>query len=158
MVDKKKGKLLWQITVAVVALGLALVYYYFHDYFEPEASMTVQADPSCDLRTGGCELPLPGGGLVSFSIEPENIPVMQPLQLDVAVRGIEVQGVEVDFTGVDMNMGFNRSGLAETTPGHFRGESTLPVCIRNRMDWEARVIIKTKSGSIVAPFLFYTVK
>ena len=50
MLDKKKGKLLWQVTVAVLLLGLVLVYYHFHDYFEPEAAITVPVDPACDLR------------------------------------------------------------------------------------------------------------
>lgn len=155
---KKVSNVLWQLALVAMAAVLGLVYYNFHDYFEPGADLVLPADPACDLRLGACKLPLPGNGSVSFSIEPRNIPVMKPLQLDVVVQGVEVVQVAVDFTGVDMNMGFNRSQLNREGAGHFAGEGTLPVCIRNRMDWEARVILQTPGGAIVAPFLFYSVK
>jgi len=155
---KNVSNRLWQLMVVALVITLGLVYYNFHDYFEPGAALVLPADPACDLRQGACQLPLPGGGSVSFSIEPRHIPVMKPLQLDVVVQGADLAEVAVDFSGVDMNMGFNRSQLSRQEAGHFRGAGTLPVCIRNRMDWEARVILETASGSVVAPFYFYSVK
>ena len=113
----KTSKLIWQLAIAMTVLALALVYYLAHDYFEPEVSLVVPADPAYDLRSGPCVSALPGGGRVSFAIEPGSIPVMKPLQFDVQVSGIEATAVEVDFAGVDMNMGFNRYRLAAVSAG-----------------------------------------
>jgi hypothetical protein len=51
------------------------------------------------------------GGEVSFSISPTDIPILRPLVLQVKTEGIEVLNVEVDFIGIGMEMGFNRSRL-----------------------------------------------
>ena len=57
-----------------------------------------------------------------------------------------------------MNMGFNRSKLKTVAAGKFSGNIILPVCVRNRMEWEANVMLETDAGIIVAPFRFETVK
>jgi hypothetical protein len=57
-----------------------------------------------------------------------------------------------------MNMGFNRPTLQEQTPGHYSGEGRLPVCVRDAMEWEARVLIETDDGLVSAPYRFITVK
>ncbi len=80
------------------------------------------------------------------------------MALDVTITGEEVDSVEVDFAGVSMNMGFNRTHLEATDEGKFSGTITLPVCVRNRMDWEADVMLQTDMGIIVAPFRFETVR
>ena len=115
-------------------------------------------DEDCDLRAGPCISQLPGGGSISLSIEPRSIPVMQPLQLDVQVEGAETAEVELDFRGVDMNMGLNRARLEAEADGRFRGEGILPVCMSQRMLWEARVLLETKRGLVAAPFRFWTTR
>ena len=115
-------------------------------------------DSSCDLRAGPCTSPLPGGGSITFSLSPRSIPVMQPLLLEVVVDGIEANGAEVDFQGVDMNMGFNRPRLSAAGGGRFSGQGLLPVCVRDAMEWEARVLIESELGLLAAPFRFVTVK
>jgi hypothetical protein len=84
--------------------------------------------------------------------------VVQPLQLQVELTGLEAKRVQVDFSGVDMNMGFNRPNLEHQGGGRFAGEARLPVCVRDAMEWEARVLIQTDAGLISAPFRFITVK
>lgn len=154
----RKNNILWYLLLAVMALSLAAVYYHFKDYFKPRAAQTLAWDSTCDLRSGSCELKLPEGGSVQFGITPKSIPLLEPMTLVVMVTGTEVRSVEVDFTGVSMNMGFNRSKLQTTDKGRFAGTITLPVCVRNRMDWEAAVLLETAAGIIVAPFRFETVK
>jgi hypothetical protein len=120
--------------------------------------MAAVVDPSCDLRAGPCTSTLPGGASVTFSIEPRSIPVVRPLQFEVDLQGLEAKGVQIDFSGVDMNMGFNRPTLQEQAPGHYTGEGRLPVCVRDAMEWEARVLIETDDGLVSAPYRFITVK
>jgi hypothetical protein len=62
----------------------------------------------------------------------------------------------VDISGVDMNMGFNRATLTRTGPGEFSGPAMLPVCVRARMTWEAKVLLHTDAGLMAAPYRFDT--
>ena len=70
----------------------------------------------------------------------------------------DAETVEVDLQGLDMNMGFNRPKLASLGDGHFRGEGMLPVCVRDAMEWEAKVLVHSDDGLRAAPFRFITVK
>ncbi|MCP4432655.1 MAG: hypothetical protein GY806_16910 [Gammaproteobacteria bacterium] len=153
-----KNNVQWYLLLAVLASSLGTVYYHFKDYFEPRAAQTLDWDSECDLHLGSCELQIPGGGSVQFEITPKSIPLLQSMALDVRVSGIDVDSVEVDFVGVNMNMGFNRSKLKAVDEGSFSGQIILPVCVRNRMHWEAGVMLETETGIILAPFRFETVK
>ncbi|HHH39335.1 MAG TPA: hypothetical protein ENK50_07160 [Sedimenticola sp.] len=124
----------------------------------PKLAQIAPLDPDCDLRAGPCTGLLPGGGRITFGITPRSIPVIQPLRFDVTVEGVDARSAEVDLQGVDMNMGFNRPQLQPAGKGHFSGEAVIPVCVRNAMEWEARVLVETDQGLVAAPFRFITVK
>jgi hypothetical protein len=83
---------------------------------------------------------------------------MRPLHLEVVVEGAEASDVELDFRGVDMNMGLNRARLHGESDGVFEGEGMLPVCASGRMLWEARVLLQTERGLVAAPFRFWTTR
>ena len=151
-------KILWLILgLLLVALCAAAVYKAWPILF-PEVAVSAQADPNCDLRAGPCISPMPGGGSISFSIEPRTIPVIEPLQLQVEITGLNAESVEVDFSGTDMYMGFNRVKLKATGKGRFTGDGRIPVCVRDAMEWEAKVMVRTDQGLYIAPFRFITVK
>ncbi|NKN34489.1 hypothetical protein HF203_14810 [Marichromatium bheemlicum] len=117
----------------------------------------ISADPGCDLATRACDLALPGGGAVRLAVTPHDpIPLITPLRLQVAVTEREVESVAVDFAGVDMEMGYNRITLDPLGAGRFAGKGMLPVCARTLMRWEARVLLETPDGLLVAPFRFET--
>ena len=100
--------------------------------------------------------PLPGGGSLTFEITPHDIPLVRPLELNVGTQGLNATGAEVDFSGVDMYMGFNRSKLEARAENRFSGSAMLPVCTRTRMEWEARVLLDTADGPLTVPFRFWT--
>ena len=156
---KRKTPLLWaMIGVLGVAFVVVAVYKAWPILF-PRAFEIAPLDPNCDLRKGPCVSKLAGGGEISLSIEPRSLPVVQPLELRVEARGLQTTGVEVDFSGVGMNMGFNRPRLEPAgPPGRFAGAAMLPVCVRARMTWEAKVLVETPGGLVAAPFRFDTVK
>jgi hypothetical protein len=122
----------------------------------PEASVTAPLDSTCDLNAGPCTSNIPGGGSIEFSIEPRPIPLLRPLRLVVKTQGLDARLVEVDFTGIDMNMGYNRPQLKQEGKDRFSGETTLPVCITGGMAWQAAVIVSTPKIKAVAPFRFDT--
>lgn len=155
--SKKQGNL-WTIVALLTLVLLLSVSYKLKDMLKPGIAASAKLDESCDLRKGACSSDLPGGGKVTFSIAPNDIPILRPLQLEVKVEGVDVSKTEVDFTGIGMDMGYNRPKLETVGKDHFLGKAILPVCVRSRMDWEARVLLQTDHGLIMAPFRFYTQK
>jgi len=150
--------LLWGIAIFLFAAlsGVAMIRVW--PLLNPDVTESATADSACDLRAGPCMSSLPGGGRISLSITPQTIPVLKPLTLEVKLDGLDAGSVEVDFQGIDMNMGFNRSRLDPKGEGVYSGTATIPVCIRDAMEWEARVLARTDKGLVAAPFRFITVK
>ena len=124
----------------------------------PAVVASAPLDPRCDLRQGPCTGTLPSGGQVHLELTPRDLPLLEPIAIDVRLEGLRAFAVEVDFAGVDMNMGYNRPGLAAKGQGRYVGNTVLPVCVRQRMDWEARVLVRTPDGLMAAPFRFSTFK
>ncbi len=149
---------LWIVVGLLLLALIAVAIYKFQPLLNPEIAAVAPVDPNCDLRTGPCVGKFPDGTEVSFSIEPRSIPLVKPLQLMARVKGITAQSVEVDFIGLNMDMGFNRSRLKAVGDGSFSGSGVLPVCVLTRMEWEARLLVRTDKGLIAAPFHFDTVR
>lgn len=80
------------------------------------------------------------------------------MQLEVRLEGVQASNVEVDFSGVEMNMGLNRTSLSRNASGVFSGNAMLPVCVWDAMEWEAQVLIESRQGLISVPFRFITVR
>ena len=140
----------------IMAIALGVVVYDTLPLLYPKALMLAPMDPACDLRAGPCTARFASGGIVRFGIAPRDIPVLKPLRLEIELEDLEPKGVEVDFAGTDMNMGYNRVHLERVATDRYLGEGMLPVCVRNRMTWEAKVMVETSEGYLVAPFRFHT--
>ena len=145
---------LWAV-VGVLFLALTgVAAYKAWPLLYPEVTVVAPLNPDCDLRQGPCVTQIPDGGSVQFSINPRNIPPLKELQLEVVTQGLDTRGVEVDFSGIDMNMGFNRPKLTREAAGLFRGKGLLPVCVRSSMEWESKVLVQTDEGIVAVPFRF----
>lgn len=150
------NRVLWLVLGGLLAAIAGVAIYQVQPLLNPQPVLSAPLDPACDLRGGPCIARFPGGGELTFAILPSTIPVLTPLALRVAVQGLEARGVEVDFAGVDMNMGFNRVRLAAVGDGRYAGEGMLPTCVRDRMAWEAKVLVEGPRGLVAAPFRFET--
>ena len=113
-------------------------------------------DPACDLRSGGCTRTLPDGGVLTLRITPEELPLMQPLQLVVELDGREAAGVQVDISGINMDMGINRTRLEPDGEGRWTGSTLLPVCTQQVMRWEAAVWLEDGTEILSVPHRFET--
>jgi len=141
--------------VGLLLIGLiVLVGYKLSPLLLPKADLTLEPDPACSLQEGPCSVSLPDGGSLSFSVGTRPIPLVKPFELRVEAVG--VSNVVVDFSGVDMDMGFNRPPLAERSPGVFIGEAMLPVCVTGRMTWQATILLDTPDARVAIPFRFIT--
>lgn len=149
---------LWAAGGAIFLAVAASAFYAAWPLLNPKVIETAPLDPACDVRQAPCTAKLPSGGTVRFGLEPRTIPLLEPLKVDVQLEGLAALGVEVDFAGIDMNMGYNRPVLAAKGGGRFEGDATIPVCVRSRMDWEAKVLVRTPRGLVAAPFRFSTFK
>lgn len=151
-----KQHLLWGLLIGLAAVILIVVAVKLRPGGGEEPILVGAADGDCELRAGPCTARFAGGGEVTLDIAPRGIPLAAPLDLQVGVRGLTVSAAAVDFVGTDMYMGYNRPALTADGAGRFRGAGMLPVCIRNRMAWEARVLLTTPAGLLAAPFRFET--
>ena len=146
------------IPALLVVAVFGVVAYKVYPILNPTIVATAEPASHCDLHRGPCTSRFEGGEEVTFSIQPNPIKVMEPLILEVVTSHDSPWSVEVDFQGVDMNMGFNRPELKKEAGGRFTGETMLPTCIRGQMVWEANVLIRTADGYHSAPYRFTTVR
>ncbi len=141
--------------IGILAIALVVVVgYKLSPLLLPNADVTVQPDAACDLQRVACEVALPGGGKMALRMQPLPIPMVKPFQVEVKLNGVSASRVEVDFAGVDMNMGLNRPELSANAAGVYVAEATLPVCITGQMDWQATVLLETAGQRIAVPFRF----
>ncbi len=149
-------KRLWVAVGLLTAAAAGVAAWKAWPLLHPEVVASAPLDPACDLHAAPCTSKLPGGGQVTLELTPRPVRPMAPLTITATVRGRETEAMEVDFQGVEMNMGFNRPALADLGDGRFSGGGMLPVCVRDDMAWEARLLIHTAEGLIDAPFRFTT--
>ena len=153
-----KNGILWGLIGLLLLAVCGVALYRVWPMLHPDIALQIPADPKCDLRAGPCLSRLDENSSVSLSIEPREIPLVKPLQLRVDLNGIEASGVEVDFSGVDMEMGFNRVKLEPAGQGIYAANGILPVCVRDAMEWEAKVLIKSENGLSSVAYRFITVR
>ncbi len=141
--------------VVAAAVSLAMVLVAVVGYrFVPKADVRLPLVADCALdRQPACVAELPGGRM-EMAISPRPIPSNQPLNVSVSLSGIRADRVEIDFAGVDMNMGHIGVRLAAAGAGRYTGQATLPVCVTGRMAWWVTVLLDTGREVISVPFRF----
>lgn len=143
------------IGMELIAL-VVVVGYKLSPMLLPKADVTVQPDPVCNLQREACSVTLPSGGKVTLAMGTRPVPLVKPFEVEVTTSGLSPARVEVDFSGIDMNMGFNRPELAARGAGNYAAEVTLPVCVTGSMDWQATVLIETGGEQVAIPYRFTT--
>jgi hypothetical protein len=124
---------------------------------DPDLSLYV--DPECALNDVACETNLANSGTINFSIGPKPILGASPLSFNLSVENIEVQAATLNLKGVNMNMGSYRFEFEPDGNGAYVAEGNIPVCVRNQMQWQADVWLKTaEQGLIKIPYLFMAYK
>jgi len=141
------------IGLLLIAL-VVVVGYKLSPLLLPRADMVVQPDPACNLQRQACAVTLPAGGTVELAMGTRPIPMVRPFEVQVATSGFSPSRVEVDFAGIEMNMGLIRPELAARGNGRFAAQVTLPVCITGAMDWQVTVLIENGGERIAIPYRF----
>ena len=141
------------IGILLIAL-VVVVGYKLSPILLPKADVVVQPDPACDLQRQACTVKLPAGGSVELEMGTRPVPMVRPFEVRVTTSGFSPDRVEVDFAGIEMNMGFNRPELAARGNGLHAAMVTLPVCITGAMDWQVTVLIENGGERIAIPYRF----
>jgi len=148
-----RRKLVIDIGILAAVAALGILAFYASPLLAPRSDVSLPVS-DCDLGSGPCAVTLPTGGVAEIELSPRPIPALRPLQVSVALRDSNADKVEVDFAGVDMQMGFNRPQLTPAADGRFNGTTSLPVCVTGSMPWQATVMIHSGRSIIAVPFRF----
>lgn len=100
------------------------------------------ADFGCDLHQGACNASFDQQRQIRLELSPKSITPSTPIRMTVNTPGIAATRVDVEFSGVNMNMGTIESELLSFDDGSFVGDSVLPVCVRRQMTWQAEVTVR----------------
>jgi len=112
---------------------------------------------NCDLHQQACESSM-GDAVVNLKISPHPIPIAKPLGIELNIQNLKAKKVELDISGINMYMGYNRVTLLQTEPGEFVGTSMLAFCTNQKMEWQITLMIHLEDGSQVqVPYTLETV-
>jgi hypothetical protein len=147
------------LVVALLLSGLGFTAYiklYFQSSKNDVIVENAVVEQNCNLNKRSCSALLSENASIVFSILPREIPLLKPLDLQVRLKNIDAIEVEVEIKGINLNMGKFRTKLKADKDFIYHGISSLSVCSKKIMIWEAIVIVKSKQKIILAPFRFET--
>ncbi|BCB26044.1 hypothetical protein SKTS_09300 [Sulfurimicrobium lacus] len=142
--------------VGALAAALALAILAKTLFLVPRGPTLLALDETCSISSETCSMPLPGGGRLEFALGPRPVRLLSPLKLEIRVSGSNARALEVDFTGVNTPMAFNRAYLIPSGNGVYGAQTGLPVCATGRMVWQATVLLENGERQMLAPFRFET--
>lgn len=123
---------------------------------EGDGALRALATLPCRLDRGPCRVTLDAGAWFELTVAPRPVPTGTPFSVVLALQGVGARQVSIEFEGTDMNMGLFRQALSPLPAGGFKGSVTLPVCATGAMRWHARLIMRTETETLVAPFELVT--
>lgn len=112
-------------------------------------------DKTCDLHTQACTASN-GTASVTLKISPSPIPIARPLGIEVELSGLKPTEVQLDISGVNMYMGYNRVPLSSKKPGNWVGTSMLAFCTAEKMEWQITLMMTVDGKQIQVPFYLET--
>lgn len=114
-------------------------------------------DKTCDLHKNSCTASYIDAQ-ATLKISPHPIPIARPLGIEVELNGLNPSSVQLDISGINMYMGYNRVPLKSSKPNHWIGTSMLAFCTAEKMEWQITLMLKMPDGKEVQiPYFLETV-
>lgn len=113
-------------------------------------------EDGCSLQQGGCQVELPGLGMVSLVLSPTPIRVMQPFTAQLSTTGFAAEQVVIRVTGINMEMGRNTFRMLADSEYSHSATLLLPICTLSDMQWQFEVLLQQPKGSARVLFLLET--
>ncbi len=123
----------------------------------PEKTTVWPTIENCDLNYQVCTA-TQGNQSVRLKISPDPIPIAIPLGVELTIQNISAEKIELDISGANMYMGYNRVALtAHGDSGRYIGGTMLAFCTTEKMKWKMTILIHQKDGKqIHIPYLLET--
>ncbi len=136
---------------------IALAYFFvdMKDIYNFISGEVKYINSKCNLQKDICKEVLSDGSEIAFSITPENIPIMRPLEFNLKTKNINVNEIEFKIFGINMGMGLYSFKLQKESKGNYRGNGLIPSCVID-MKWEGNLIIDKNSEKVGVKFEFET--
>ncbi|CAN8139163.1 hypothetical protein THIOSC13_1350023 [uncultured Thiomicrorhabdus sp.] len=110
---------------------------------------------NCNLHKGPCSIEH-NDSKVTLQINPQPIPIARPLGVQLTLENLNPTEVQLDISGINMYMGYNRVPLTSTKPNRWVGTSMLAFCTAEKMEWQVTVMLEQDGKQIQVPFLLET--
>ncbi len=111
---------------------------------------------SCNLHQQACTATHNDQAAI-LNITPKPIPVAKPLKVSVTLQNLPAKKVELDISGINMYMGYNRVALQPIDANRWQGDSMLAFCTNDVMEWKVSVLITQPDGTVTQiPFYLKT--
>lgn len=113
---------------------------------------------NCDLHQQTC-LSQQAEASVSLTLHPQPIPIAKPIQVEAQLQVLDAVKVELDISGINMYMGYNRVPLTADAiqPGRYHGTTMLAFCTNDVMQWQFTLLVHQPNGEVLqVPFKLET--
>jgi hypothetical protein len=154
----KQSIWLWCLWVGVLML-LGYGFYEYQRWINPPTVQSVEAI-ECNTINQDC-VALFDEGTLSFQMQSAH---EQIFALDTVLMQVKLPQnfeptakVQIDLVGIDEDMGLLRSHLTPLEDGTYQADVFIPICVHAEMRWQARVMVKQRSGIYQASFNFTSV-
>jgi protein SCO1/2 len=105
------------------------------------------SNQKCDLSKTQCSLTLPDKTYFNISFSPTPIKTEKKFSIQVQTSSKTYFPSEVDFVGIDLNMGYIRPKLQKSEPLKYTASLELPICELRKMKWRVRLLLKDAAST-----------
>ena len=104
---------------------------------------------TCDLGKKSCEFELSDNEKFKLSFSPYPIRTQKEFKIDLSSFSKKYTPVEIDFVGVEQNMGLIRPSFKkDLDSNYYTAALDLPLCERSQMKWKVRLILKDELSQL----------
>lgn len=114
----------------------------------------------CDLNKKSCLIDSSVFGKINVSLSPRPLKTNQEVTAEIEFSDNKFQDlkIEIDITGHEMDMGYNRPKLEMINQNKFHAKIIFPTCTEEVMSWKIIIHLNTPTHSEFYPFVFYTLR
>lgn len=143
------------VSILILVLASMIVYEAMNVNRVEDFKITMIDSAPCNLHKEDCTVTVPKLGEAIFKLNPKPINMNKSLKMEVETKFDDDVDVWVDFLGIEMEMGFNRTKL-KAIDQNYRAEGFLPTCTQKEMTWKTTLLIKKGEDTFGYEYKFIT--
>lgn len=135
-------KAIYIVSFLILGLASLIIYEAMNVTKVEDFNITMLPTKECDLHIEDCEVQVPNLGTAIIKLSPKPIHMNKSLKMQVETKFDDRVDIWIDFLGLEMEMGFNRTKL-KFIENKYQSEGYLPTCSEKKMTWKTTLLIKT---------------